>query len=84
MNYSHWYENPLCVNILKKKYLHDGEKDYKDLINRVCSIISDEYKDDLAHMMEEGIFFPGGRSLYGAGSKGKFNATMSNCYIMKS
>ena len=84
MNYSHWYENPLCVNILKKKYLHDGEKDYKDLINRVCSIISDEYKDDLAYMMEEGIFFPGGRSLYGAGSKGKFNATMSNCYIMKS
>ena len=33
-------------------------------------------------MFLRGDFSPGGRSLYGAGSKGKFKASMSNCYIM--
>lgn len=83
-NYSHWYENPLCLNIVKKKYLHDGETSYTDLLNRVCDILDEDIRSDIYNMMEEGTFFPGGRTLYGAGSKGKFNATMSNCYIMKS
>lgn len=84
MNYSNWYENPLCVTIMEKKYLHDGEKTYEDMINRVSSIVSEDIQDKFKYMMKEAIFFPGGRTLYGAGSKGKFNATMSNCYIMKS
>lgn len=84
-NYKNWYENPLCVNIMKKKYLHKGEETHMDLIDRVCSVMQeDDLKEDLKTLMLEGTFFPGGRSLYGAGSKGKFNATMSNCYIMKS
>ena len=84
-NYQHWYENPLCVNILKKKYLHNGETDHMDMINRVCDVMQeDDLKEEVKELMLEGTFFPGGRSLYGAGSKGKFNATMSNCYIMKS
>ena len=84
-NYKNWYENPLCINIMKKKYLHKGEETHMDLINRVCDVMQeDDLKEDLKTLMLEGTFFPGGRSLYGAGSKGKFNATMSNCYIMKS
>jgi hypothetical protein len=31
-------------------------------------------------LLIEGSFLPAGRTLYGAGSKGKFNATLSNCY----
>ena len=38
----------------------------------------------MLRLLITGSFFPGGRSLYGAGSKGKFNATMSNCYIQPS
>lgn len=84
-NYFYWYDNPLCINILEKKYLHKGETTYMDMINRVCSImVEDDLKEALKDLMLKGTFFPGGRSLYGAGSKGKFNATMSNCYIMKS
>lgn len=83
-NYSHWYENPLCLNILEQKYLHEGEKFYTQVIDRVCDILDEDIRNDIRGMMKEGTFFPGGRTLYGAGSKGKFNATMSNCYIMKS
>lgn len=78
-----WYENPLSLKILQSKYLHEGETSAEDLLNRVSSIFSNEdLKKKVYRLMKEGNFFPGGRSLYGAGSKGKFNATMSNCYIM--
>lgn len=78
-----WYENQLSLKILQSKYLHEGESTAEDLLNRVTSIFSNkELKDKVYTLMKEGSFFPGGRSLYGAGSKGKFNATMSNCYIM--
>ena len=82
---SNWYDNDLSIKVMKAKYLHDGETSYKDLIDRVSGIFISNYLKTKVHdLMEEGKFFPAGRSLYGAGSKGKFNATMSNCYIMRS
>ena len=79
-----WYENPVSIEVMKAKYLHEGEKDHYDLIHRVCSIFTPDLGEKVQQLMFEGRFFPAGRSLYGAGSKGKFNATMSNCYIMDS
>lgn len=81
----HWYENELSLGITQKKYLHDGESSPEDLIKRVGSIFeSKNLGEKVMKLMKQGTFFLGGRSLYGAGSKGKFNATMSNCYIMPS
>ena len=82
---ANWYENKLSLQVLKDKYLHDGETSHVDLIERVGSIFTNKkLGDEVKRLMYEGKFFPAGRSLYGAGSKGKFNATMSNCYIMRS
>ena len=81
----HWYHNELSLGILKKKYLYENETSVKQFISRVASIFSTkELRNSVAQMMADGTFFPGGRSLYGIGSKGIFNATTSNCYIMPS
>ena len=80
-----WFSNPLSIEIAKKKYLHPGETTIAEFITRVASIFSsDELRSEMLRLLITGSFFPGGRSLYGAGSKGKFNATMSNCYIQPS
>lgn len=78
-----WFNNPLSIKIAEKKYLHPDETSMEDLINRVSTIFSTyELQHAVRMLMINGTFFPGGRSLYGAGSKGKFNATMSNCYTV--
>ena len=80
-----WFKNPLSIKIVEKKYLHPEETSVGDMINRVCSIFSTyELQTDIRNLMLTGTFFPAGRALYGAGSKGKFNATTSNCYVMPS
>ena len=79
-----WYENPLSVKIMKEKYLHDGETSHEDLIKRVTGILSESIQEPIAKLMKTGTFFPGGRALYGAGSKGIFNASCSNCYTIGS
>lgn len=77
-----WYTNPLSVNIMEKKYLHSDEKTPEEFVYRVADIFSNnELKKEVTRLLITGSFFPGGRSLYGAGSKGKFNATMSNCMV---
>lgn len=81
--YSKWYENPLCLKIQKDKYRHDGETSVFDMINRIKNSIADkEVSDAVGTLIEQGSLSFGGRINYGAGSKGKFNATTSNCYIM--
>ena len=77
-----WFKNPLSIKIMENKYLHSDEKSVEDFLFRVCNIFSEELKFKAFNLMLKGSFFPGGRSLYGAGSKGKFNATLSNCYVM--
>ena len=76
-----WYENPLSQTLLDKKYYHDGE-DFEGFVNRVTGIFSPELAPKFRQCLLNGEFFPAGRSLYGAGSKGKFRASMSNCYIL--
>ena len=81
-NIFHWYENDLSLKIMEKKYLHSDEKTYEEFLNRIIKIFDKDLQKNLYKLMKAGSFFPGGRSLYGIGSKGKFNATVSNCYIV--
>lgn len=76
-----WYDNEITQTLVKKKYLHEGEKDIHDLINRVSSIYSDEIKEDVKEALHNGDFCPAGRTLYAAGMKGKGRLTLSNCFI---
>lgn len=76
-----WYETEIGSTILQKKYFHEGEN-FEDFVNRVSSIFSKDLKPKIKEAIYNADFFPAGRSLYGAGSKGKFKATMSNCYVM--
>ena len=79
-----WWETEAGKHITTKKYLHEGET-FNDFVCRVRSIFStDELKDKMGDALYSAEFFPAGRSLYGAGSKGKFKASMSNCYIIDS
>ena len=79
-----WYKQELPLTICRKKYLHANETHPASMIYRVASLFDSILGRKVAELMIKGSFFPGGRSLYGAGSKGKFNATMSNCYVMPS
>lgn len=78
-----WYETPLSKAIMAKKYFHENE-DFQGFIDRVVGIFSEELQPNIREVLLSGEFFPAGRSLYGAGSKGKFKASMSNCYILQS
>ena len=78
-----WYESEISKGIMQKKYFHEGE-DVFSFIDRVCSIYSPEVKEKLHEALLNADFCPDGRILYGAGSKGKFKATMSNCFILPS
>lgn len=78
-----WYETDLSKAIMAKKYFHENE-DFQGFINRVVGIFSKELQPNIREVLMNGEFFPAGRSLYGAGSKGKFKASMSNCYILPS
>lgn len=76
-----WYNNEITKGLLDKKYLHDGEKDIHDLINRVSSIYSDDIREDVKQALYNGDFCPAGRTLYAAGSKGKKRLTLANCFV---
>lgn len=93
--YSYWWRDFIAENILYKKYYHDNEqvefdKGNKDnafdmFVKRVCSILKNE--DDKLFLYDaiyKGDFILAGRSLYGAGAKGKFKSSLSNCYILPS
>ena len=79
-----WYETPAGHEITGKKYFHDGE-DFEAFAKRVAGIFSNSgLRKAIEKSLYRADFFPAGRSLYGAGSKGKFKASMSNCYILPS
>jgi len=79
--YDKWYETLAGKEITTKKYFHDGEN-FNGFVRRVSGIFSSATQSLMDSAVKNADFFPAGRSLYGAGSKGKFKATMSNCYIM--
>ena len=76
-----WYDNEISMGLMKKKYLHEGEK-AEDFIPRVCSIFSDEVKPKAEKVLNNADFLPAGRTLTGAGYKGTRKVSMSNCYIL--
>ncbi len=93
--YSFWWRDFIAENILYKKYYHDNEQEEFDkgnkdtafdmFVKRVCSILNNEDDKVFLHdAIYRGDFILAGRSLYGAGAKGKFKSSLSNCYILPS
>ena len=77
-----WYDNEVTQGILKKKYLHEGEETFEDLVNRVSSIYSEDIREDVKQAMLNADLSPAGRTLYAAGMKGKGRKlTGSNCFL---
>ena len=77
-----WYNNDVTQGILHKKYLHEGEETFDDLINRVSSIFSEDIREDVKEALYNADLCPAGRTLYGAGMKGKQKVSISNCYVI--
>lgn len=94
--YGAWWKDTIPQNILKKKYFHEEElkvaetdfdKAFLMFVERVASIFpkdKDKIGEFVAESIVDGTFLPAGRTLYGAGAKGKFKASLSNCYILPS
>ena len=79
-----WYEDPIGEEIVRKKYLHEGEKTFEDAAERISACFVGEMREKIKSALLNAEFFLGGRSLYALGCKGKFKATTSNCYILPS
>lgn len=75
-----WYDNEVTQGILQKKYLHEGEKTFDDLVNRVSSIYSEDIRKDIRNALYNADFSPAGRTLYAVGMKGKRKLSVSNCF----
>ena len=87
----YWWHNFIAKNILTKKYYHDSELEqfnkgnedeaFKMFVTRVSSIFSNQtLRLFMAKSLYTGDYILAGRSLYGAGAKGKFKSSMSNCF----
>ncbi len=81
---TNWYETEVGQNILKAKYYHAGETEPMQFIDRVTSIFSPPVQKAMHEYLEKGSVCPAGRTLYATGAKGKFKASLSNCYILPS
>ena len=77
--YGKWFDTLTGKTILEKKYFYEKETT-DDFFNRVSGIFSESIKPKMKEALINADFFVGGRSLYGAGSKGKFKSSMSNCF----
>lgn len=80
----HWYDNEISRGILAAKYYHEGETTPQQFIDRVSSIFKGDFRERMKKYITDGDFSPAGRTLYAAGSRGKFKVSMSNCYILPS
>jgi len=63
--------------VLKKKYLHEGEETWRDLVDRLNRVL--KLTNDERECILEKRFIPGGSILSGAG---RDNISMSNCYAI--
>ena len=79
-----WYEDPIGEEIVRKKYLHEGEKTFEDAAERIAACFVGALRKKIKPMLLNAEFFLGGRSLYALGCKGNFKATTSNCYVLPS
>lgn len=80
----HWYNNEISQGILAAKYYHEGETTPQQFIDRVSSVFKGDFRERMKKYITDGDFSPAGRTLYAAGSRGKFKVSMSNCYILPS
>ena len=80
----HWYDNEISRGILAAKYYHESETTPQQFIDRVSSIFKGDFRERMKEYITDGDFSPAGRTLYAAGSRGKFKVSMSNCYILPS
>lgn len=91
----YWWRNFIAKSILSKKYYHDKELEqfnkgnedlaFKMFVERVSGIFSTRNLQlFMAKSLYTGNYILAGRSLYGAGAKGKFKSSMSNCYCLDS
>lgn len=80
----HWYDNEISQGILAAKYYHEGETTPQQFIDRVSSVFKGDFRERMKKYITDGDFSPAGRTLYAAGSRGKFKVSMSNCYILPS
>ena len=80
----HWYDNEISRGILAAKYYHEGETTPQQFIDRVSSIFKGDFRERIKEYITDGDFSPAGRTLYAAGSRGKFKVSISNCYILPS
>ena len=80
----HWYDNEISRGILEAKYYHEGETTPQQFIDRVSSVFKGDFRERMKKYITDGDFSPAGRTLYAAGSRGKFKVSMSNCYILPS
>ena len=80
----HWYDNEISRGILAAKYYNEGETTPQQFIDRVSSIFKGDFRERMKEYITDGDFSPAGRTLYAAGSRGKFKVSMSNCYILPS
>ena len=76
-----WYDKEIGKGVFGKKYMHEDDKGITDVFKRVAKTTQLE---SMVDYMERGDIMPAGRAIYGAESKGKFNATLSNCYVLES
>lgn len=80
----HWYDNEISRGILEAKYYHEGETTPQQFIDRVSSVFKGDFRERMKEYITDGDFSLAGRTLYAAGSRGKFKVSMSNCYILPS
>lgn len=73
-----WYETEVGKGILQKKYLHEGES-FGQMLDRVSEVTK---VSNMKRYLKNADFFPGGRSIVGAGLKDKKKVTTSNCFVL--
>lgn len=77
-----WFETETAIAIVKGKYMHEGEKDFRDVAKRVASI--SESAKQVEDAMLCGDFLPAGRTIYGVGTGEEEKVCTSNCFILRS
>ena len=80
-----WYDDEITQAILHKKYLHENENTFDDLVNRVSSIYSEDIREDVKNALYNADLCPAGRTLYAAGMRlSNKKLSCSNCYVVTS
>lgn len=75
---SNWYDREVGRGVLQKKYLHENES-LDQMLDRVSEITK---VSEMKNYLRNADMFPGGRSIVGAGLKGKKKVTTSNCFVL--